>query len=437
MNSILIKNASLVTLGEKNQVLNNYCLYIKDGKIEQIAALIDKKADKVIDAGKRLVMPGFINAHMHYYSSFARGLNKAAPSKNFVEILKNLWWRLDKKLSLEDCYYSTLLANIEAIKKGTTTLLDHHASPLAIVGSLNQVAKAVKDSGLRASLCYELSDRDGERTIEQGIKENVDFIERCAAQSDQQLRAMFGLHASFTLSDQTLKKAVDLAQKYGAGFHVHTAEDKADQRQTIARDGLKVVERFFNLGILGSKTICAHCVHVDESELELIKKTDTMVVHNPQSNMNNAVGVADIFKMLDRGILVGLGTDAMTVNMLEELRSALWVHKLTSQDPGAGFMECCQLLLENNAKIANRFWQGLGELKIGNLADVIISDYRPYTPLSADNFLGHLVFGISQSSIDTTIASGKVLMENKKTIFDEESISQEAQKLSAKLWGRF
>jgi putative selenium metabolism protein SsnA len=385
-------------------------------------------------------MPGFINSHMHFYSTMVRGLGKAAPSKDFKEILENLWWRLDKKLTVEDSYYSALLPLVDAIKHGTTTLIDHHASPFAVRGSLNRIADAVKETGLRASLCYELSDRDGPEIAQEGIDENVAFIKRCAKEKDPQLKALFGLHASFTINDGTLEKAAAAGHELGAGFHVHTAEAKSDQDYNEKHFGLRVVQRLNKFGILGPKTITAHCVHVNEDEFNLLRDTGTAVAHNPQSNMNNAVGVADIIKMSAKGVLVGLGTDAMTVNMLEEVRVALWAQHLSHNNPSTGFMEALGALMFNNAKIANRYWNPkVGVLQEGYAADVILMDYWPPTPFDESTFLGHLGFGLSQSFVDTTICGGKVLMEGKKLKIDldEREVAAKSLELSQKLWQRF
>jgi cytosine/adenosine deaminase-related metal-dependent hydrolase len=200
------------------------------------------------------------------------------------------------------------------------------------------------------------------------------------------------------------------------------------------------VERFHKFGILGPKTIAAHCVHVNEREMKLLAETGTAVAHNPQSNMNNAVGVADIIAMTQKGVLVGLGTDAMTVNMPEELRAALWAQHLSHDNPSCGFMEALSTLAFNNARIANRYWDGkLGALKEGRFADIVLIDYRPPTPFDASTFLGHLCFGISQSTVDTTIASGKVLMEHKKLKLgiDEAEVAAKSLELAKKLWVRF
>jgi len=438
--TILIKNGLIATLGEKNKVLTGHALLIEDGLIKKIAPRkgFRGKYSKVIDAAGKLVLPGFINAHMHFYSTFARGLGKAAPSRNFVEILNNLWWRLDKKLTNADSYYSAVIPLINAVRKGTTTLIDHHASPFAITGSLGAVEKAVRETGLRACLCYEVSDRDGKEKAKEGLEENTAFFANAAARADNQVKAMFGLHASFTISDETLEEAAYRGHKLGAGFHIHTAESQADQIHCESHHKVRVVERLRDFGILGRKSIAAHCVHVSEKELEILKETGTAVVHNPQSNANNSVGIADITAMTEKGVLVGLGTDAMTVNMLEEVRCALWLQHL-KRDPSQGFMEAAGALLVNNAKIANRYFNGLGELKEGFAADIAIMDYIPPTPMDASNFAGHLIFGISQSSVDTTIAAGRILMEGKrlKLDIDEEEVSRRSAELARKLWSRF
>jgi len=439
--TILIKNGIIITLGEQNRVLYDHAVLCEGGLIKTIAPTksFTGKYDKIIDAAGKVVMPGFINAHMHFYSTMVRGYSKAAPSKNFNEILNNLWWRLDKKLTLEDCYYSTMIPLLDAVRHGTTTLIDHHASPFAVRGSLNRIADAVKEVGLRASLCYEVSDRDGEKIAEEGLNENADCITRCNNSGDNQLKALFGLHASFTIGDKILEKAVALANKLNAGFHVHTAEAKSDEDHCEKQHGMRIVERFKKFGVLGSKTITAHCVHINEHEMDLLAETGTAVVHNPQSNMNNAVGVADIIKMSSKKILIGLGTDAMTVNMLEEVRVALWAQHLAKNDPSVGFMEALTPLVVNNARIANRYWKPyVGELKEGYAADVILIDYYPPTPLDETTFLGHLAFGISQSTVNTTIAGGKVLMEDKrlKLDIDEEHINVRSRELTVKLWER-
>ncbi len=444
MKTLLIKNGKILTFGNNCRLLEDHALYIKDGKTtkiitnESLAKFKQSNTiDHEIDANNKLILPGFINAHMHFYSSFARGLYKTEPSKNFVEILNNLWWKLDKGLTLNDCYYSTMVALVDATKNGTTTLIDHHASPHAISGSLNKVAEALRDGKIKGSLCYELSDRDGAEISKAGIQENIRFIKE--SRNNPNLHALFGLHASFTLKDQTLDKVKGLINELDTGIHIHCAEDIADQQHSLKHHEMRVVERLEKHGLLNSKGICAHGVHLTDREMKILKKHETILVHNPQSNMNNAVGMANIFKMLDNDLLVGLGTDAMTTNMLEELRSALWAHKLASKDPSCGFMEVLKLLTINNPIIATQlFGRDIGTIKEGADADFAIYDYHSPTPLTEESWAGHLIFGISQSKPCMTISNGEVIMEDGKLLFiDEEKIAFESKKLSQKLWDKF
>ncbi len=442
MKRLLIKNGILVTLDDENRVFQDHGLAVEGSRIKAIGPVSELERlpyDEVLDARGMVILPGFINTHMHFYSAFATGLGKAEPAHDFLEILERLWWRLDKKLTLEDCYYSALIGCIQSIKNGTTTIMDHHASPMAVRGSLAAVARAIREAGLRASLCYEVSDRDGPEIAGAGIQENVAFFESLGKGDEEDLRALFGLHASFTVSDQTLKRAVTAANRLGVGFHIHTAEDAADRKMCLERHNKTVVRRLHHAGILGTHTICAHCVHIDESEMDLLADTGTIVTHQPQSNMNNGVGVMDLPALAGRGVLVGLGTDAMTSNMLEELRSALWVRHLTQRDPGAGFQEVVHTLIRANPAIARRFWgDRVGILEEGGRADIVLFDYDPHTPLTGDSFAGHLVFGLPGSRVDTTIAGGRVLMRaGKLCVLDEERITAEARRLAHALWSRF
>ena len=442
MTDLLIKNATIVTLGEKNSIIPAHSLLIKNGLISKIlpSNKVEKniKVKNTIDAKGKILLPGFINVHTHFYSAFARGMPGIAPSKNFQEILNNLWWRLDKRLTPEDIYNSTLVTLMECIRHGTTTVIDHHASPMSIEGSLDTIASAVSLSGLRACLCYEVSDRDGEEIALQGIQENARFAKKLKRNPDQKLAGLMGLHASFTLSDETLELAADKANDAGVGFHIHCAEDACDQDITRKKYGTSVVERLYNKGILGPNTICAHGVHLGDEEINILRETRTILAHNPQSNMNNAVGIMNLVKMIKMNVLVGLGTDAMTSNMLEELRSAIWAQKLVQHNPGSGFSEAVSTLTKNNAIAASRFWgREFGVIKEGTPADVILIDYDPPTPMNSENFAGHLVFGLSQTPVDTTIASGNILMRKKEIVcMDEEKICARSRELAEIIWKR-
>jgi len=438
---LLIENGTVLSTGGKATVRRRHSVLIEDGLIARVAPLdrFDRFTGRRIDASGKVVMPGLINAHNHFYSTFARGLTKTKPAKDFMSVLKNLWWRLDRALTTEDCYYSALIALLDSIRHGTTTIIDHHASPNAVAGSLGTIERAVKETGLRACLCYEVSDRDGARIAQEGLAENARFIRHCQKQNDACLKALFGLHASFTISDGTLEKAACLGHELGAGFHIHVAEAQGDQDIALRKSGRRVVERLKQFEILGRRSIAAHCIHITPPEMDLLAETQTAVVHNPQSNLNNAVGVANLIEMKRRGVLVGLGTDAMTTNLLEELRVALWAQHLANENPSVGFGEVTNALFVANAEIAARsFGLRFGKIRAGTAGDLAIFDYDPPTPLDETNLFGHLVFGLSQAAADTTIVGGRILMENRMLALnlDEARINARARELAKNLWKR-
>jgi putative selenium metabolism protein SsnA len=439
---LLIQGGTIITFGNPCRVLEGQALLLEEGRIARIAPSeeIAGPFDRVLDARGKLVLPGLVNAHMHFYSTLVRGLGKAAPSANFQEILENLWWRLDRKLSLDDVELSARIILIDAIRKGTTTLVDHHASPGAVRGSLDRIARAVKESGLRSCLCYEVSDRDGPAVTDDGLEENAAFGWKYASGSDLQLRALFGLHAAFTLSDETLERASRMGHDLGVGFHVHVAEAASDVEVNRSRYRRTPVERLVAHGILSEGSIAAHAVHLNETDAESLAAHGAWVVHNPQSNLNNAVGIADVVGLVRRGIPVGLGTDAMTVAMLEELRVGLWAQHLRQDNPSCGFMELTGALFVQNPKIASALWGfPIGTLAEGAAADVILVDYHAPTPLNDSTVLGHLVFGISQAVVDTTICGGRVLMHGRKLEIDldEAALAARSRQLAEALWERF
>ena len=442
---LLITNGTIATFGERNELIENGALFIEGDEITDIGGSAEFQRQypdaERLDAAGRLVMPGSICAHTHFYGAFARGLAiPGAPPEDFTQILEKLWWRLDKALFWEDVRLSALVCLIDAIRHGTTTLVDHHASPNAIDGSLDAIAEVVQEAGLRACLCYEVTDRDGPEKADAGIRENVRFATSQIANRKSQIAATFGLHASLTLSEETLARCVEAAAPLGAGFHIHVAEDKADQRDSLRRSGLRVVERLQQAGILGPRSIAAHCVHIDAYEKDILQETGTLVVHNPRSNMNNAVGVADVKGLLRRGITVGLGNDGFSNNMFTEMKTAYLVHKLHQGDPRAMPGDVVmRLAYTNNGRIAARFFpKPLGELAMGAYADIIILDYRPFTPLSAGNLPWHILFGVGGCEVTHTICGGKLLMKERELLtLDEEAIVARALERAKQVWKRF
>lgn len=442
---MLITNALLATFGEENQLIEDAALYINGDRIAEIgetSTLTRKYPDaEALDARGQLVMPGNVCAHTHFYGAFARGMAiPGDPPRDFPEILGRLWWRLDKALLDLDVKYSALVCLADAIRHGTTTLIDHHASPNAIHDSLDQIADAVEQAGVRACLCYEVSDRDGAERAREGIDENVRFIASTRQRQSPLLAATFGLHASLTLSDETLADCVAAAPQ-GTGFHIHAAEGVADQEDSLRKSGVRVVERLHEAGILGPRSILAHCVHVDAWEMEILRDTGTWVTHQPRSNMNNAVGVADLSAMLRGGVNVGLGNDGFSNDMFTEMKTTYLVHKLHQGDPRAmGGYDVMKLAYANNARLAHLFWLDapLGELSAGAYADVIFVDYHPFTALTVGNLPWHILFGIGGSLVTTTIVGGQVLMRDRKLLtLDEAAIATRARELSAEVWKRY
>lgn len=446
---MLIHNATVITFDEQNQIIANGAVYIDS---ETVAAVGDSETllaqfpeAERWDAHGMVLMPGQICAHTHFYGAFARGMYiPGPPAKDFPEILANLWWRLDKALDLDGVRSSAEVCLVDAIRNGTTTLIDHHASQHAIDGSLDVIADAVDHSGLRAALCYEVTDRDGEAAAQAGIRENVRFMERVAemkrhsASSSfaQRIGATFGLHASLTLSDETLAAAAGVAER----FHIHVAEHPADEYDSVARAGKRVVERLHSFGITGPESIMAHCIHIDAWEMMRLRQTETFVTHQPRSNMNNAVGAAAVDTMLRGGIKLCLGNDGFSNDMFTEMKSADLLQKVMNGDPRyLGADKVMQMAVQNNRELAALFFdKPIGMIAEGAYADLILLDYYPTTPLHADNLPWHILFGVSGGHVNSTIVQGQVLMKNRELLtMDEAEIAARSRTVAQATWERY
>jgi len=442
---MLITHARVATFGSEPRLIDDGALLVEGDRIAALgrtAELSSRFPDaERWDARGQLVLPASICAHTHFYGAFARGMGiPGEPPQSFPQILQQLWWKLDKALSLDDVRYSALVCLVDAVRHGTTTLIDHHASPNAIEGSLDVIAEAVNTAGLRASLCYEVTDRDGPERALAGIEENVRFGGSQTSGPSSLIAASFGLHASLTLSDETLADCVAAAAAPNLGFHIHVAEGISDQQDSLRKSGKRVVHRLADAGILGPRSIAVHCVHVDDGEIERLAETGTWVTHQPRSNMNNAVGVAPVEKMLNAGIKAGLGNDGFSNQMFAEMKAAYLMHKLARSNPQAmpGNV-VMDLAYTNNARLARIFWpeQRLGELCEGAMADLVFLDYQPTTPLSAGNLPWHMLFGVEASMITSTVCAGRVLMRDRVLLtLDEEAITARSQELASAVWSR-
>ena len=367
------------------------------GKIVEVGTTADLKAKypqaEFVDARGGVIMPGLINAHTHIYSALARGLSiDGYNPTSFYEVLDGQWWYIDRNLDLE---------------------------------------------ATKASLCYEVSDRDGEEKSLQSVQENKDFIDYCEQNPSDMLKAMFGGHALFTISDKTFDRMA-AANSGRVGYHIHVSEGMNDVYDSLQNYGRRPVQRLQDHGILGPQTILGHCIHVNTAEMDIIKATDTMCVNNPESNMGNAVGISPVLQLYKKGILIGLGTDAYTNDMLESIKVALCSQRHNACMPNVGWCEVTDMLFRNNAKMAERTgFPTLGVLKPGAAADVIVMDYKPFTPFSDANIDGHMLFGMTGRQCQTTMINGRILMKDRVlTEIDEEAVNAHILESSKRLWGR-
>ena len=441
----LIGNGRLFTRDEKNSFFENGAVVWEDNTIVEVGdfeTLKKKYADaEFIDAKGGVIHPAFINTHEHIYSALARGLSiKGYAPNGFLEILDGLWWTIDRNLDNDLTKLSAEATYLECIKNGVTTIFDHHASFGEISGSLFAIEEAARDFGVRSVLCYEISDRDGKEKAHAAIKENVDFAKHALSLKDDFIKGMMGMHASFTISDETMELCRKEKPKE-IGYHIHVAEDILDLHRCLKEHGKRIVDRLYDWDVLGEKTLLAHCIYVNPHEMDLIRDTNTMVVHNPESNMGNACGCPPTMEIVHKVILTGLGTDGYTHDMIESWKVANILHKHHLVDPGAAWAEVPEMLFQGNARIANRYFEKkLGVLEKGAAADIIITDYIPPTPMNAGNLNGHMLFGMNGRSVVTTVGNGKILMKNRELQgIDEErclaKIREGAARLEKKING--
>lgn len=439
---LLVGNGTLVTRGKNNRLIQNGCVAVDGNRIAAVGTTAELKAKypdaQFIDAHGGVIMPGLINAHNHIYSAFARGISiNGYNPHSFLDILDGMWWTIDRNLLLEDTRYSALATYLDCIKCGVTTVFDHHASFGGVEGSLFAIADAAKEMGVRTCLCYEVSDRDGAEKMRASVKENADFIRHCEKDDTDMVKGMMGMHASFTLSDATLALCRENTPS-STGFHIHVAEGMTDVYDSLKKYHKRVINRLYDNDILGEKTITGHCIHINGIEMDILKETNTMIVHNPESNMGNAVGCPPTMEMIHRGLLVGLGTDGYTNDMYESMKVANVLHKHNLCDPTTAWAEVPQMLFEGNAAIGARYFEKpLGVLEEGAAADIIVSDYDPLTPMTADNINGHTLFGMSGRGIVTTIIDGKVRMKDRELVdIDGAAILAKSREHAQAMWNR-
>ena len=424
--SILLTNATLLELSGPR--VERADLRVKHGIIVERARRLKPKAgEPVFDLSGKYVMPGMVCGHTHLYSALARGM--PAPKKmprNFYEVLKYVWWTLDRALDEEAVYYSALVGALDAARAGTTTLIDHHASPNFIRGSLDVMKDAFLEVGLRGVLCYETTDRNGQAGAQAGLAENHDWVAR---NNGPMFAGLVGAHASFTLSEKSLRACAEM----NCGVHIHVAEDPCDQSDCTKKYRVRLIDRLAKAGVLGPKTILGHCTHLDKTSLEIAKRSGCWFAHNTRSNMNNAVGYAPVQWMGER---VALGTDGIGADMFEEVKFA-WF-KARDGHNGLGIADVAGFLTGSQRLAAQFLGVKLDALAVGSAADLAVLDYPTPTPITAGNLYGHLIFGMSSQFVTDTMVNGQWVVRARKVVgVDEQAVREKSAKVAAKVWKRF
>ena len=388
----------------------------------------ESEAATRFDASGCIVAPGNVCAHHHLYSYLARGMPPPArPPRNFLDILRSVWWRLDRALDLETIALSALAGAVEAVRRGTTSVVDHHSSPEAIEHSLDAVAGGIEQAGARGIVCYEVSDRHGEASGRRGVEENARFL---ASDRGPLVRGMMGAHASFTIGCATLDSLVGAARGAGAPIHVHLAEDSVDERDSLERYGVRAALRLRRAGGLERGDLVAHGVWLDTEELEVLRSSGAWLAHNPRSNMNNAVGYAPVAAM---GAKVALGTDGIDGDMFAEARACHLRGREAGVDPAP------LARLSQGAKLVGaRFEEPLlGSLVPGAPADLVVLDYQPPTPLDASSLAAHYLFGLGGWAVRDVMVAGRwVVRDRRPLLVDEEELAARCRAAALPLWER-
>jgi putative selenium metabolism protein SsnA len=439
---LLVGNGRVITRNPEMPYLEDGGVLIDGEKVVAVGRQSELEAAhpevEFVDAHGGVIMPGLVNCHTHIYSGLARGLAiKGCNPTNFLENLEQQWWAIDRKLYMDGTRASAYATILDSLRNGVTTIFDHHASFAEIPGSLFAIKDVCEETGIRACLCYETSERDGQEKCDQAIQENADFARWAATQDSGMIAAMFGGHATFTLSDETMDKMAEVNDGL-TGFHIHVCEgmnDVWDSRRN--RGGIPPVERLLQHGLLGPDTMLGHCIHITPAEMDMIAESGTSIVNNPESNMGNAVGCAPVLEFFRRGINVCMGTDAYTHDMLESLKVFLVIQRHNAAMPNVGWGEDMAMLFKNNPAMASKYFKrSIGVLAPGAVADVAIFDYKPFTPFSEENVDGHILFGFEGKSCRTTIVNGKVLYQDREFVtLDEDAINAWTLEQARSLWG--
>jgi putative selenium metabolism protein SsnA len=427
---MLLKGASIATL-QPSAVARADLRIEGDSIVDRGPGLRPRRGEPIEDCAGMVIVPGQVCAHTHVYSALSRGMPgpKIAP-RTFPDILRRIWWKLDQALDDESIHYSALVGAIEAVQCGTTTLIDHHASPNAIAGSLDIIRGAFSAVGIRGVLCYEVTDRGGREQRDAGLAENDRFLS--ATRHDPMARGLVGAHASFTLSDRSLAAIAELVHIHQSGIHIHVAEAPDDVALTGRRHGCGIIERLSRHRVLTESSVLAHGVHLTERELARVAAAGTWIVHNPRSNMNNGVGRASIELFGDRA---ALGTDGWRADMFEEARAA---HFGLRDRLGPTAPNLAGRLLDGSQRLASSlFGMPFGALEPGGVADLVVHHYPTPTPITGSNVEWHALTGLHPGTVRHVMVGGRwICRDGSVTTVDVGEVYRRATHAAAGLWKR-
>ena len=389
-------------------------------------------SEDTINAGGRVLTIPNINFHDHFYSRLAKGLQINGPMDNFYNILKSLWWKLDKLLTEEMIVASAQLGILDSIKNGVTYIFDHHSSPADTEGSLETIADVFSDFGIRGVVCFETTDRNGHQLAEDGLKENQNFLKNHV---NDNIKALLGLHASFTVSNETLQKTAELVKENDTGIHIHLCEDNIDRELSQKNYNDLPLNRLIKYNLLNEKSILSHGIHLTKKEYDIIEQHKSAIAFNPDSNMNNAVGLPD-FNVISEDLPLLMSTDGMNSNPAKSLKEFFLLLRHSGKSFDETFLRF-QKVYVNQLRFVKIFFPDFTQLNVNDRADMIVWDYIPPTPFTDDNFWGHFIYGILESRIRDVIHNGNVLLKNFELMFDADKYLSNIVKEGYKLYKNF
>lgn len=424
--AVLLKNAEFLA---GNGLVSSGDIVIDETTIAEMGQITGSyQFDKVIDCTNKLAIPGMINTHTHAAMTLFRSY---ADDMLLMDWLENKIWPAEANLNSEDIYWGTLLAIAEMLKTGTTTFADMYFY-------MPQVAEAVAETGIRAVLARGMA--GVAPTANQALQESEDFFRQYHGAADGRITVMLGPHAPYTCPPEYLRKVVALSEKLGAEIHIHLSETIGEVENCKKQYGKSPIELMDELGILDRGVLAAHCVHVSENDIRIMKRQKVRVAHNPGSNMKLASGIAPVPQMLNEGICVGLGTDGAASNnnldMFEEMRLTATLHKVSTLDPLViPAKKAVDMATEAGAQVLG-LENLTGKLLPGYKADIVLLDMHAPHWYPQHDRVSLLAYAASAGDVDTVLVDGKILLDSKKLItIDEEKLFFEVQRRGKRLVG--